>query len=149
MWTAEAVLVCALSMLGRSVASLPPIELIRTLPPEVSRNAEAYVRLNHRRIYLLTTSPSFQDAQRSIDRCSDTMAIRKIASVIIHEETHLKQGADEETAYLAQLTTLTSLGAGPGSSAYRGVQLAMRQALRQQKQQQSRAPSGLIASARP
>ena len=148
MWTAEIVLVCALQMLGRSTASLPPIELVTAVPPDVSRGAEGFVRMHERRIYLITTTIAFEDARHAINRCGNTMAIRKIASVIIHEEVHLKQGADEKAAYQAQLTMLTALGAGPGTSTYRGVQLAMRHAVKRQ-QQSRRAPSGLLASTRP
>ena len=54
------------------------------------------------------------------------MAARKLASVLVHEETHVKQGADEKSAYAAQLTTLTALGAGIGSPPYQEVVRAMR-----------------------
>jgi hypothetical protein len=146
MWTAEVVLACALNMLGRSAASLPPIELVQTVPVDVTPTAEGFVRLGDRRIYLLTTGSAFQRAQRALHRCGDTMAIRKIASVLIHEEVHLKEGPDERNAYEAQLTTLTALGAGPATLPYRDVVLAMRQAIKKQK---ARTPAGLLASTLP
>jgi hypothetical protein len=145
-WTVEVVLVCALNMLGRSAASFPPIELVRTLPVDVTPTAEGFVRLGDPRIYLVATSVMFQRAQRSLDRCGDTMAIRKIASILIHEEVHLKQGGGEKAAYQAQLTTLTALGAGPTSAPYRDVVLAMRQAM---KNQNAKPPAELMASTLP
>jgi hypothetical protein len=146
MWTAEVVLVCALNMLGRSAASFPPIELVRDVPVDVSATAEGFVRLGDRRIYLVATSSAFQRARHSLDRCGDTMAIRKIASVLIHEEVHLKQGPDEKNAYHAQLTMLTALGAGPATPPYREVVLAMRQAM---KKQNARLSAELMAASRP
>ena len=35
MWTAEAVLVCALTLLGRSESSFPPIHLLSVAPVDV------------------------------------------------------------------------------------------------------------------
>jgi hypothetical protein len=34
-----------------------------------------------------------------------------IASVLVHEEWHLRHGSDEQGAYLAQLTALAAIGA--------------------------------------
>ena len=145
MWTAEVVLVCALNLLGRSLASFPPIELVSSIPAGVSPNAEAYVRQNDQRIYLVTTSATFREGRESRDRCSDLRAVRKLASVLIHEEAHLRQGADEKTAYQAQLTMLSALGSGPGSPSYQAVMRAMRQTLDQERRTRAR----LMASALP
>ena len=147
MWTAEVVLLCALQMLGRSASSFPPITMIDTLPADVSAGAEGYVRHNDAHIYLVTSGENFRDAQMSINRCGNTNAVRKIASVLIHEEAHLRQAADERSAYEAQLTTLTALGAGPGSPAYQATFRAMQLAVRQQRRKS--VPAGLIASATP
>ena len=146
-WTAATVLLCALNMLGRSEASFPPIMMVSTLPASVSAGAEGYVRHNDAHIYLVTTGGNFRDAQGSITRCGNTNAVRKIASVLIHEEAHLRQAADERTAYQAQLTTLTALGAGPGSAPYQEAFRAMQRALRQQRREP--VPAGLMASATP
>jgi hypothetical protein len=105
---------------------------------------EAYVRADDPHIYLVTTSASFRSAREAMNRCGDTMALRKIASVLIHEEAHLRHGADERTAYEKQLLTLTALGAGAGSPPYTEVARAMRHVLQQQ-----RGPTGLMTSARP
>ena len=129
MWTAEAVLACALTLLGRSVSSFPPIEFVTTIPADVSPGAEAYVRVNDRRIFLVTASRHFRELQLARSRCGNIMSARKLASVLIHEEAHLKQGAGESEAYAAQLTTLTALGAGIGSPPYQEVVRAMRQTL--------------------
>ena len=138
MWTAEAVLACALTLLGRSVGSFPPIEFVARVPADVSAAAEAYVRINDRRIFLVTTSRHFTSLQLARDRCSDLMAVRKLASVLIHEETHLQQGADEATAYNAQLTALTAMVAGIGSPPYMEVLRAMRHTLAKPKRRPER-----------
>jgi hypothetical protein len=98
-WTAETVLVCALSMLPRD-----------------------------RRIHLLTTSRAFQRAMRAADRCGDPQALKKIASVVVHEEWHVRNGPDEAGAYEAQLTILTALHSGPGTPLFTEVWLARRHA---------------------
>jgi hypothetical protein len=144
MWTAEAVLVCAMGLLGRPASSFPPIELVDRAHHGASIGAEAYVRRDEQRIYVVISSDTFREARVSQGRCGNTMAIRKIASVLIHEEVHLRQGAGEKAAYEAQLTTLNALGAGPGSPAYASVKRAMRFTLDQQKKAEAR----LIAAAR-
>jgi hypothetical protein len=132
-WTAEAVLVCALTVLGRSESSFPPITLVKNVPVDVSPMAEAFVRVNDNHIYLLTTSSTFQRLQTAKDRCGDLQATRKLASVLIHEELHIKEHADEKAAYNAQLTILTALGSGTGSRPYQEVHRAMRAALKQKR----------------
>jgi hypothetical protein len=128
-WTAEAVLVCVLTLLGRSSASLPPIEFVAVRPADVSPRAEAFVRPGDPRIYLVTSTGYFQRAMESPYKCGDLQALRKLASVLIHEEWHIRHGSDEAGAYAAQLTTLTSLSAGPGNPLYVEVTRAMRQTL--------------------
>ena len=144
MWTAEAVLVCALNLLGRSASSFPPIEFIRSAPIDASPGVEAYVGPTDRRIYLITTSDAFQRLLQTRHLCGDIMAARKLASVLVHEELHIRKGATEKSAYQAQLMTLTMLGAGVGSGPYMEVMRAMRYTLTRQQ----RAPAGLMASTR-
>jgi hypothetical protein len=144
MWTAEVVLVCALNLLGRSVNTFPPIEFTQTAPVGASRWVEAYVGPIDRKIYILTTTDSFQRLQQTRNRCGDIMAARKIASLLIHEELHIRQRASEQTAYQAQLMTLTALGASLGSPPYMEVTRAMKQTLKRQQQ----APAGLMATSR-
>jgi hypothetical protein len=134
MWTPETVLVCALTLLHRSVASFPPIELVDSRPPYVSANADAYVPVDHARIYLITASPAFTRARRAVYRCGDLNAIRKIASVLIHEEWHVRHGSDEAGAYAAQLSTLISLDAGPGHPLYHEVTRSRQAALRRSRE---------------
>jgi hypothetical protein len=143
-WTADVVLLCALTMLGRSEASFPPITMIQAAAGTVSAGAEGFVRHNDAHIYLVTTSETFREAQASTGRCGNVNAIRKIASVLIHEEAHLRQGADERTAYEAQLTMLAAMGAGPGSPAYQATFRAMQRTVQQQ-----RRAAGQMASAMP
>jgi hypothetical protein len=133
MWSAEAVLVCALELLGRSVRSFPPIELVATPPPEATPGVEGYVRFDTRTIYIVTTSGTFQVLQRGREKCADLNATRKLASILVHEEVHLKKGPDERGAYEAQLVTLTLLGAGLGTPPYQEVTRAMRVAMDRQK----------------
>ncbi len=130
MWTAETVLVCALTLLHRSLVSFPPIELLETRPPYVSPNADAYVPIGGTRIYLITTSPAFARARSAVYKCGELNAIRKIASILVHEEWHVRHGSNEADAYAAQLSTLVHLDAGPGSPLYAEVARAMRAAMR-------------------
>jgi hypothetical protein len=113
MWPAEVVLVCALDLLHRSAGSFPPIELVAVRPMYVSANAEGYVRQGHSHIHLITTSPVFAQARRAGYMCGDLDAVRKIASILVHEEWHVRHGGDEAGAYAAQLTTLLHLRASP------------------------------------
>lgn len=129
MWTAEAVLVCALTMLGRSERSFPPIQFVDSVPAGASAGAEAFVRVNDPHIYVVTSSPLFQRLQRAADRCGELMALRKLASVLVHEERHAVQHASETDAYAAQLTALTALGSGPGTPLFTEVRTAMRHTL--------------------
>lgn len=129
MWTAEAVLVCALTLLGRSERSFPPVHFVSVVPADVSAAAEAFARVNDRHIYLVTSSALFQRLQQAANRCGNLAAVRKLASVLVHEEAHVVRGATENEAYAAQLTTLAALGAGAGSATYAEVQRSMRQTL--------------------
>ena len=133
MWTAEAVLVCALNLLGRSPSTFPPIEFIRTAPANASPGVEAFVGPADRKIYIVTTSDTFRRLLQTRNRCGDVMAARKLASVLVHEEAHIRRGASEESAYQTQLLMLTALGAGIGSGPYMEVHRAMRHTLKEQQ----------------
>jgi hypothetical protein len=111
MLAAAAVVVCALDLLGRSHA-IAPIQLLPTPPIGQSTNAEAFVRRDPPTIYLITSTEAFRDAQSNSSR-DRLNACRKIASIIVHEEWHLRHGADEEGAYSAQLIALMAMGAQP------------------------------------
>jgi hypothetical protein len=134
MWTAETVFVCALTLLHRSAGSFPPIEFVENRPPYVSPGADAYVPLGHARIYLITTSPAFARARHSVYKCGELNAIRKIASVLVHEEWHVRHGSDEAGAYAAQLSTLISLDAGPGNPLYYEVTRSMQATIRRSRE---------------
>jgi hypothetical protein len=121
--------VCALTLLGRSERSFPPIRFVTSVPADASAVAEAFVRVNDTQIYLVTSSPLFQRLQRASDRCGDLTALRKLASVLVHEERHVVHHASERDAYAAQLTALTALGSGPGTPLYSEVVRAMRHTL--------------------
>jgi hypothetical protein len=124
MWTAASVLACALSVLGRSESSMPRIELIDVAPVEVSAGAEAFVRRDIGTIYLITSSTVFR-AALSAKYCSSSATTRKLASILAHEEWHVRHGADEKGAYEHQLVTLIRLGEQPGSGVFRAVQVSM------------------------
>src|SRR5688572_27723829 len=106
MWTAETVLVCALALLGRPAHTLPPIQLLDVRPPDVSARAEGFVRDGERRIHLIAATPTFVEARRATTRCGQLQALRRIASVIAHEEWHVRHPGDEAGAYHAQLMAL-------------------------------------------
>ena len=129
MWTAEAVLVCALTLLGRSETSFPPIHFVNVAPADVSAEAEAFTRVNDRHLYLVTSSRLFQRLEQDANRCGNLAAVRKLASVLVHEEAHVVRGASEREAYAAQLTALAALGAGPGTALYAEVGRSMRYTL--------------------
>jgi hypothetical protein len=134
MWTAEAVLICALEMLGRTATTLPPIKFVAVPPPGVPATAEAYVDTNRKAIHLITSSPVFRRAQNARWRCSEVAAIRKLASVLVHEEWHVRNGPSETGAYQAQLMTLLLLHADPGDTDFQAVRRAMRTVTARQKE---------------
>lgn len=148
MSSAAAVVACALFLLGRSERSLPPIELVESPPIEASAQAEAFVRQPYTAIYLVTSSPMFQDAQRSaFNGCSggDMLALKKLASVIAHEAWHVRHGPDERGAYEAQLTALIFLGVQPGSGIYSGVVKSMQATLKKRRYEK---PDRVVADKR-
>jgi hypothetical protein len=117
------VLVCALQLLGRSAAALPPIELVATAPPGIAANVDAFVRAGSGVISILTTTETFAEARRSDCRAYD--AVAKVASIIAHEEWHVLHGGDEQGAYEAQLATLVRLGVSLTSRVFAGVVRSM------------------------
>ncbi len=135
MLTAELALVCALELLGRPASSFPPIDFIRFAPPDASPGVEAYVGAMDKKIYIVTTSSTFQRLIRSERRCSDRDAARKLASVLVHEEAHVRRNATEKEAYQTQLVTLIALGSGLGSPPYIEVTRAMQHTLARQRRQ--------------
>lgn len=140
MTAAAAVLVCAIEILGRSPASMPQIELVATRPADVSANADAFVRDTADVIYVVTASDAFANA-----RCGSQRSMMKLASIIAHEEWHIRNGNDERRAYEHQLMTLLRLGATPDSGVYRSVARAMRQVMQAKKQKPLARPEGLLA----
>ena len=145
---AAMVLVCALDLLGRSADRLPPIRILDRPPASVSANANAFVNVHEGVIYLIASAPAFRMArlaQPSPGHCRGRDAMQMVASIIVHEEWHLKHGADERGAYEAQLIELIRLGVGSSRWAYRSVVRAM---LTVRDAASKRAPEKLQASAR-
>jgi hypothetical protein len=143
MTSAASVLVCALSLLGRSVDSFPPIRLLDVRPPHASADAEAFVDPADPTIYVMTTSNVFIAAQ-AVPQCGDVQPMRKLASILIHEEWHVRHGSNESGAYAAQLTALSMLGEQQDSRLYFGVRRAMAVAISRQRTTQA----SLMARAR-
>ena len=133
MSTAATVLVCVLNLLGRTQASFPPIQLVETPPPQAHPKVEAYISEGGI-INLVTTSVVFQEAAEDPDRCR-MPAMKKLASILIHEERHIKYGDDEDGAYHAQLIALTMLGLPPDSNVYVSVQKSMLAVLKAKRRQ--------------
>ena len=133
MWTAAAALVCALGMLNRSEASMPRIEIIDRAPAFVSAGTEAFVQRNPDIIFLVGSSAVVRDAANPRGGCGDLFAVKKLASILIHEEAHLRYGANEERAYYRQLIALIQLGLGPESRVYRDVHKSMQAVLQLRK----------------
>lgn len=130
MLSAAAVVVCALSVLGRSEQTMPQIVLVEAPPKHASIQAEAFVSLPDPRIYVVTTSPTFRDAMASRSGCRESGPMKKLASILVHEEWHLLHGRDESGAYYAQLTALLRLGVPPDNNTYRSVQRSMQAVLK-------------------
>ena len=110
MLTATAVLACALDLLGRSTTAAP-VRFLEKPPLQASQHVEAFVEREPPTIYLMTTTHTFRAAGNPRPGFSGRDACRKIASIIVHEEWHLRHGDDEQGAYYAQLTTLMALHA--------------------------------------
>ena len=125
MWSAAAVLACALSLLGRSERHFHPIKMVEVAPHGVSRNAEGFVTRDPGAINLLTSSAVFREVTASRSNCAPRDAVAKIASIIVHEEWHLRNGPDERGAYQAQLTALAALGFGESSPVHWAVRRSM------------------------
>ena len=128
MWSAATVLTCALDLLSGRFPSPAPIELLDSRPRSISMTAEAFVHADT--IYLITSTPVFRLARAAREECGEKQAILKLASIIVHERWHLEHGFDERPAYEAQLTALSSLGAGVGTPVYHGVMKSMEAVLR-------------------
>jgi len=134
MSSAAAIIACALSLLGRSERTMPPITPVEAPPKHASIQADAFVSLPDPHIYVITSSPTFRDAMASRSSCSESATMKKLASVLAHEEWHIRNGADESGAYYAQLTTLLRLGVPPDNNVYRSVQRSMQAVLKKRKQ---------------
>lgn len=135
MSAASVVLVCALDLLGRSPQHLPRIEMLDRRPPGVSASVAAFADPRAGVIYLIASAPPFsvaRAAQSSAATCHEPDALKLVASLIVHEEWHLKHGADERGAYYAQLMELQRLGLGPGRWPYATVKRAMQTVLEAQ-----------------
>ena len=124
MWSAKAVVVCALSLLGRSEQNFPAVEFVEHAPAGVSASAEGYAFYAEARIVLVTSTSAFTEARRAIDRCGNVVALREIAGVLAHEEWHVLHGPDEQGAYDAQLTALLYVDAGQNSPLFHKVMRA-------------------------
>ena len=69
--------------------------------------------------------------------------MRKLASILAHEEWHVRHGPDEKGAYETHLITLISLGQPPGTGVYHAVQMSMLRILEARKRE---TPDRLLAS---
>jgi hypothetical protein len=143
MATPAAVLLWTLALLGRSADSFPPIVLLPERPPYASANVEAFVLHEPDRIVLLTSTQVFRQAQRADPNYLE--AVRKLASILVHEEWHLRHGPEEAGAYEAQLKCLFQLGADPTGEVYQSVRASMAAVL----QRRNRQPVTRIAAQHP
>lgn len=133
MSSAAAIVACALAILGESERTMPRIALVDVPPIGTSAQVEAFVRQSDRTIYLVTSSQVFRDAMSTREECGDRLSVRKLASILAHEEWHIKHGPDEKGAYQAQLTTLIRIGVQPGSGLYASVVKSMQAVLKKQR----------------
>jgi hypothetical protein len=144
MLSAATALVCALAALNRTAASMPPIQVIENAPPYVTVGTEAFVDRSSGSIVVIASSNVVRDAADTRGRCGDLYAVKKLASVLIHEEWHILHGPDEAAAYRRQLVTLITLGISPDHKVYRNVQRSMIAVLDAQKRNR---PVGVMANA--
>ena len=128
MTDAAAVVLCALALLGRSPETMPRIELVDLalfeLMMEGSSSIEGYVVRGSGTITVVTSSAAFRAA-----RCGNRRSLVKLASIVAHEEWHVRCGGDERGAYEAQLAALVRLGAGPDTAVYQNVSPTMHHVL--------------------
>ena len=85
----------------------------------------------------------FREAATVSHQCGYSDAMRKLASILAHEEWHVRHGPDEKSAYEHQLITLIRLGVGPGTGIYRSVQVSMLKVLDARKRNR---PERVLAS---
>jgi len=143
MLSAASALVCALAALNRTASTLPPIEILDSPPPYVSVGTEAFVR--NGTIYVIGSSAVVRYAAgRDEGRCGDLFAVKKLASILVHEEWHLTHPGDERGAYYRQLIALQQMGVNPGQSVYRDVQLSMQRVLELHKRARNK-PERVLA----
>jgi hypothetical protein len=141
-WPATLVFACALDLLGRPAASFPPVRFVPHPPPGASTFAQGYAQPDTGEIVLITSTEAFTQARK--DRCRDLDAIREIASVLVHEEWHLRHGPDEAGAYDAQLMALLTTGADLEGRLFHKVKQAKLAVLAAAKR-----PTSVDAMARP
>jgi hypothetical protein len=80
------------------------------------------------KIYIAGWSSLYRGALANPGRNQDAI---RLAGVLAHEQSHLEQGADEERAYVAQLSTLERLQAT--NMDLTSVRVALRTVKRQQQ----------------
>jgi len=99
-------------------------------------------------IYIVMSTAAFRDAN-----CGSRKSLVKLASILIHEEYHVRYGPAERPAYEAQLGALTRLGVPPDSSLYIGVVRSMVAVAKVNKRREALARSvkqeGSLAAAEP
>ena len=104
----KAIMMASLQFASRSVVLLPH------LPSTVSSIAEAWTEYDANgkglRIFVYTSSHTFRCASA---RRADYQCLLKLASVLIHEAWHMKNGPDEAGAYNAQLAFVEFNQASP------------------------------------
>lgn len=104
----RAVLDRALRVAGPQLYAHLPFVLVSELPRTASPGAEAWTVFDEHdkgdRIFVYTRSRTFQCA--SAPRRDQEQCLLKLASVIVHEAWHLRNGLDEVGAYEAQLSFL-------------------------------------------
>ena len=98
----------ALQLAGPQVYAHLPFVLVSVLPRTVSPGAEAWTVYDEHgkgdRIFVYTRSRTFRCA--SVPRSDQDRCLLKVASIIVHEAWHLRNGRDEVGAYQAQIIFL-------------------------------------------
>ena len=105
------------------IAAMPRVVLAATRPEHVAADAEGYTVPGYPVIYIAAWSETHRAAMTG-----DRDAIIKLAGIIAHERTHIAEGPDERTAYVAEILMLRRCGAS--AAMIDGVRRSMRAVVR-------------------
>jgi len=93
---------------AQEMANMPQIVLAEIKPDGITAATEGFVVDDYPVIYVAEWSDTYKAA-----KAGDRDAILKLASIIVHERTHIEHGRSERGAYQEQIQMLHRCGAPP------------------------------------